>query len=105
MLLQAWATLVQPYRPPADGRFASVLVPTADFVRTTWMLRTAAAGGRACLLISDSGAGKTACVQRFLAARDPAADMSLGLNFSSQTSSLHLQRALEARRARCLLCV
>ena len=39
--------------------------------------------------------GKTAVVQRFIAGLNPAADMSLGLNFSSQTSSLQLQRALE----------
>ena len=40
--LQAWTTLVQPYTAPPDGRFASILVPTADIVRTSWMLRAAA---------------------------------------------------------------
>ncbi|KAK9825454.1 hypothetical protein WJX81_002895 [Elliptochloris bilobata] len=92
---KAWGTLVQPYVPPSDGCFASILVPTADVVRNSWLLRTAAGGGRACLLVGGSGAGKTAVVQRFVAALDPGADASLGLNFSSQTSSLHLQRALE----------
>ena len=86
---------MQPYEPPADGCFASILVPTADVVRTSWLLRTAAASSRACLLVGDSGVGKTAVVARFLAQLDGRADASLGLNFSSQTSSLHLQRALE----------
>ena len=86
---------MQPYEPPADGRFASILVPTADVVRTSWLLRTAAASARACLLVGDSGAGKTAIVARFLAQLEGRADAALGLNFSSQTSSLHLQRALE----------
>ena len=89
---------MQPYDPPADGRFASILVPTADVLRTSWLLRAASASSRACLLVGDSGAGKTAVVQRFLARLDAGAHASLGLNFSSQTSSLQLQRALEVPR-------
>lgn len=93
--MQAWKALVQPYTPPPDGRFASILVPTEDVVRTSWLIHTAVSGSRACLLVGDSGAGKTAVMRRFLTELDPTADMARELNFSSQTSSLQLQTNLE----------
>eukprot|EP00965_Chrysotila_dentata_P111998 3703750-Pleurochrysis_carterae.AAC.2 len=33
-----WATAVPEYAPPADGKFSSIMVPTLDTVRSTWIL-------------------------------------------------------------------
>jgi dynein heavy chain len=51
--------------------------------------------GRPCLLVGESGTAKTVTLARYLASLDPAALAVLGLNFSSRTSSLDVQRAIE----------
>ena len=51
--------------------------------------------GRPCLLVGESGTAKTVTLSRYLASLDPAAVAVLGLNFSSRTSSLDVQRAVE----------
>jgi hypothetical protein len=63
--------------------------------RTTWLLNTVAGAGKPCLLVGESGTAKTVTLSRWLASLDPSATAMLGLNFSSRTSSLDVQRAIE----------
>jgi dynein heavy chain len=51
--------------------------------------------GSPCLLIGESGTSKSVTIANFLASLDAAANISLNMNFSSRTSSLDVQRAIE----------
>ena len=92
---KSWGTAVGAYAPPASGRFSDVVVPTADLVRSTWLLRTVLSVGAPCLFVGESGTAKTVTVQKYLHALDPAASVLLGLNFSSRTTSADVQRSIE----------
>ena len=61
---RSWASLVPKYEPPADGRFASILVPTTDTVRSSWILDTLLASQRAVLFVGSSGTAKTVTTAR-----------------------------------------
>eukprot|EP00906_Rhabdomonas_costata_P000974 RCo001402 len=63
-----WKLLVEPFSPPADRKFSSILVPTVDTVRTSWMVSHIVAHKSPCLLIGSSGTAKTVTVQNFLKA-------------------------------------
>lgn len=63
--------------------------------RSTWLLKTVAGAGRPCLLVGDSGTAKSVTVSAFLAAMDQGAFTSRTLGFSSRTSSMDVQRAVE----------
>ncbi|CAG9462277.1 unnamed protein product [Pedinophyceae sp. YPF-701] len=91
----SWKSLVEPYAPPDDGRFASILVPTADTVRSSWLLRTMLATSKPCLFVGESGTAKTVTIQNGLEHMDRSTSTALALNFSSRTSSMDVQRALE----------
>lgn len=95
LLIDHFRSQVGPYCPPPDGAFSKILVPTADIVRSTWLLKTVAGGGRPCLFVGDSGTAKSVTIAAFLAALDGARWTSAGLGFSSRTSSMDVQRAIE----------
>lgn len=93
---RSWSSQVPPYTPPPDGCFARIIVPTADLVRTTWLVRTTLLQAqRPCLLVGESGTAKTVTIQSFLHSLDPATMSLLNMHFSSRTSSADVQRAVE----------
>ncbi|WIA10356.1 hypothetical protein OEZ85_010548 [Tetradesmus obliquus] len=92
---RSWRSYVTEYVPPVSGHFSKILVSTADTVRTSWLLRTVVGSGSPCLLIGESGTSKSVTISNFLASLDAAASISLNMNFSSRTSSLDVQRAIE----------
>uniref|UniRef100_A0A383W4S5 Dynein-1, subspecies f n=1 Tax=Tetradesmus obliquus TaxID=3088 RepID=A0A383W4S5_TETOB len=92
---RSWRSYVTEYVPPVSGQFSKILVSTADTVRTSWLLRTVVGSGSPCLLIGESGTSKSVTISNFLASLDAAASISLNMNFSSRTSSLDVQRAIE----------
>ena len=53
---------MEPYLPPPDGRFASILVPSVDTVRAHWLLHSSLATGRPVLFVGESGDVPLACV-------------------------------------------
>jgi dynein heavy chain len=63
--------------------------------RTSWLLKTIVGSGSPCLLIGESGTSKSVTISNFLAGLDAGANISLNMNFSSRTSSLDVQRAVE----------
>lgn len=81
--------------PPADGMFSKILVPTVDVVRSTWLLSTTVGAGRPCLFVGESGTAKTATIQHYLGTWTANNNIVLNMNFSSRTSSLDVQRAIE----------
>jgi dynein heavy chain len=88
--------MVPPFLPPPDGKFAKVVVPTVDTVRSTWLLRTFMEVERPVLFVGDSGTAKTVTIQTYITGLDPDKFQSLTMNFSSRTSSMDLQRNLES---------
>jgi P-loop containing dynein motor region len=79
--VQPWGSYVGAYQPPPDGDFSSILVPTLDTVRSSWLLQACLAAGRPCLFVGGSGTAKTVTVQRCAASschstcRGPRADL------------------------------
>jgi len=96
---QPWSTIVPQYVPPTDGKFSSIMVPTADTVRSTWLvdsIMSVCGQGRNCaLLVGDSGTAKTTVAAKYLLSCDPATSTALTINFSSRTSSRNVQVAIE----------
>lgn len=93
--LQTWNSQVKAYTPPVDGMFSKILVPTVDVVRSTWLLSTTVGAGRPCLFVGESGTAKTATIQHYLGTWTANNNIVLNMNFSSRTSSLDVQRAIE----------
>ncbi len=75
--------------------FSKILVPTVDVVRSTWLLSTTVGAGRPCLFVGESGTAKTATIQHYLGTWTANNNIVLNMNFSSRTSSLDVQRAIE----------
>ena len=90
-----WSSKVPAYEPPTPFAFSSIVVPTADTVRTTWLVDSVAAIRGAVLLVGDSGTAKTTVVASYLGTRDPDSTSLLTVNFSSRTSSKDVQVAVE----------
>jgi len=93
--VQSWNSQVKAYTPPVDGMFSKILVPTVDVVRSTWLLSTTVGAGRPCLFVGESGTAKTATIQHYLGTWTANNNIVLNMNFSSRTSSLDVQRAIE----------
>ncbi len=91
-----WSSEVPSYEPPADGKFSSIMVPTLDTVRSTWLLDSIVSVRGACLFVGESGTAKTTVVSKYLGSRNPDSFTTLGINFSSRTSSMDVQMAIEA---------
>jgi dynein heavy chain len=91
-----WSSEVAEFTPPADGSFHSILVPTVDTARGTWLLDTLVTAGKPLLLVGESGTAKTVTVQNYLNSLDASSWLALRINFSSRTSSADVQRSLEA---------
>ena len=81
------------YSPPADGRFASILVPTVDTTRYAWLLNTILMNNKPVMFCGFSGAAKTVTVQSGFSSipQDEQKYMFLKINFSSRTTSMDLR--------------
>ena len=91
----SWRSRVTEYVPPASGKFSQIIVPTADLVRSSWLVKTVLGAGKPCLLVGESGTAKTVTIQNYLHACDARTNVLLTMNFSSRTTSADVQRALE----------
>uniref|UniRef100_A0A8C4TE89 Dynein axonemal heavy chain 10 n=1 Tax=Erpetoichthys calabaricus TaxID=27687 RepID=A0A8C4TE89_ERPCA len=91
-----WSKLVATYVHNPEVSFIDILVPTIDTTRTNWLLEQMVKIKRPVILVGDSGTSKTATTQNFLKNLNPDSTMVLTINFSSRTTSMDLQRNLEA---------
>ena len=90
-----WRSSVTPLELDHGARFASILVPTVDTVRSTWLLDCFVAKGKPVLFVGDSGTAKTVTIAKYLANLDIQKNVLLGMNFSSRTTSMDVQRGVE----------
>ena len=51
--------------------------------------------GKPCLFVGESGTAKSVTIANYLAHLDASVNIVLNVNFSSRTSSLDVQRAIE----------
>ena len=91
-----WKLLVPEYIHDPGRPFHEILVPTIDSTRTTWLLTVQAAIKRPVVLVGESGTSKSATIQNFLRNLDADSNLLLNINFSSRTSSMDVQRTIEA---------
>ncbi|KAL7391500.1 hypothetical protein ABVT39_010104 [Epinephelus coioides] len=91
-----WSSLVTKYIHDPEMKFADILVPTVDTTRTSWILEQMVKIKRPVLLVGESGTSKTATIHNFLKNLNADTRITLMINFSSRTTSMDLQRNLEA---------
>uniref|UniRef100_A0A673VC35 Dynein axonemal heavy chain 10 n=1 Tax=Suricata suricatta TaxID=37032 RepID=A0A673VC35_SURSU len=91
-----WNNLVPEYVHVHERKFVDILVHTVDTTRTTWMLEQMVKIKQPVLLVGESGTSKTATTQNFLKNLNVDINIVLMVNFSSRTTSLDIQRNLEA---------
>jgi dynein heavy chain len=91
-----WNHKVPEYTHDPSRRYNEILVPTVDTVRTTWLLDLMVKIKRPVVLVGETGTSKTATTQNFLRQLDPDSTVILNINFSSRTTSMDVQRNLEA---------
>ncbi|XP_067084612.1 dynein axonemal heavy chain 10 [Osmerus mordax] len=91
-----WRSLVTKYIHDSDKKFIDILVPTVDTTRAGWLLEQMVRIKRPVVLVGESGTSKTATTQNFFKNVNIDTTMTLVINFSSRTTSMDLQRNLEA---------
>ncbi|XP_028270606.1 dynein heavy chain 10, axonemal isoform X2 [Parambassis ranga] len=91
-----WSSLVATYIHNPEMKFADILVPTVDTTRASWILEQMVKIKNPVLLVGESGTSKTATIHNFLKNVDADTKITLIINLSSRTTSLDLQRNLEA---------
>ncbi|XP_052412947.1 dynein axonemal heavy chain 10 [Carassius gibelio] len=91
-----WSSMVSKYIHNADMKFIDILVPTVDTTRANWLLEQMVKVKRPVVLVGESGTSKTATIQNFLSNLNTDTTIMMSINFSSRTTSMDLQRTLEA---------
>ncbi|KAI4888942.1 hypothetical protein NFI96_027441 [Prochilodus magdalenae] len=92
----SWSSLVSQYIHNPETKFIDILVPTVDTTRVNWLLEQMVRVKRPVVLVGESGTSKTATTQNFLNSLNQDTTMVLTINFSSRTTSMDVQRSLEA---------
>lgn len=91
-----WTQKVPKYVHDPAKKYNEILVPTVDTVRTTWLLELMVGIKQPVVLVGETGTSKTATTANFLRTLDSESHLLLNMNFSSRTTSLDVQRNLEA---------
>ncbi|XP_076380407.1 dynein heavy chain at 89D [Megalopta genalis] len=91
-----WKFLVPKYIHDREKNFSEILVPTIDTLRTTWFIQTMNDLNRPALLVGETGTSKTAIIQEFLRNLGTEKYNQLLINFSSRTTSMDVQKNIEA---------
>jgi dynein heavy chain len=92
----SWNSYVPTYEHKRQVPFNDILVPTLDTVRHTWLLEKLVGNKKPTLFVGEVGTSKTVTVSNFLKGLPTDKNVLLNINFSSRTSSLDVQRNMEA---------
>ena len=88
---------------PPTASFETIIVPTLDTARYTFLLNTLLLDHRATLFVGPTGTGKTSYVQKLLLGLDAQQWMSIFINYSAQTHANQVSPARRAARTRAAL--
>ena len=92
----SWDSRVEDYQHDRSLQFNDILVPTSDTVRHSWILNQFNAVKKPVLFVGEVGSSKTVTIQNFLRNLTLETYTILNVNFSSRTSSMDIQKILEA---------
>ncbi|ORX45970.1 hypothetical protein BCR36DRAFT_332447 [Piromyces finnis] len=92
----SWSEYIPEYVHEPLKSFNDILVPTMDTVRHTWLLDKFVSIKKPVLFVGEPGTSKTVTLQNYLHQLDPEKYIVLNANFSSRTTSMDIQRNLEA---------
>ncbi|XP_055618804.1 dynein axonemal heavy chain 10 isoform X2 [Toxorhynchites rutilus septentrionalis] len=92
----AWEWVVPKYVHNREVTFSEILVPTVDTLQTGWILKLMNDIRHPILLVGDTGTSKTAVISNFLRQLNRDTFIILNINFSSRTSSMDVQKTVEA---------
>ena len=91
-----WSSTIKEFVPKPGSPFYEILVPTADTIRTTWLVHTCLKVFRPSIVVGDSGTSKTVTLQHYLKGLDVDRFNLLNIGFSSRTSGKDLQINIES---------
>ncbi|KAL4700985.1 hypothetical protein H8959_014989 [Pygathrix nigripes] len=91
-----WSKLVPEYIHAPERKFIDILVHTVDTTRSTWILEQMVKIKQPVIFVGESGTSKTATTQNFLKNLSEETNIVLMVSFSSRTTSMDIQRNLEA---------
>eukprot|EP00736_Rhodelphis_marinus_P009344 Rmarinus@m.3249 len=90
-----WRTRVRDFVPPPDRKFSSILVSTVDSERCMYLLDAIMRTQTPVMFVGESGSAKTSNIEAYLRSLDPEKTIILGINHSSRTTSMDVQKTIE----------
>ena len=82
-----WADLVDTHPIALDAEYTSIIVPTVDTIRYSFLLNQLVSNHMHCLLVGPTGTGKTVYVKQHLRAGLSDSFVPQFITFSAQTSA------------------
>lgn len=92
----SWESRVPDYVHNRKLPFFDNLVPTSDTIRHSWILSKFEVIKKPVIFVGDVGSSKTVTIKNFTKGLARDVNSVLDVNFSSRTSSLDVQRIIEA---------
>ena len=93
-----WKAIVPEFKYVPGASYFSMLVPTVDSARFSYIMEAMVDVGKSVLFTGDSGVGKTCIAQSlFQKVKETKNTITVPLIFSAQTSSTQTQRMIEAK--------
>lgn len=78
-----------------DGKFSSILVPTADTKRFSFLVAQMIFRKQPVLFVGESGTAKSVIMSSYLQSLPVENYLRLNMNFSSRTRSIDVQNIIE----------
>jgi dynein heavy chain len=97
MGMTKWEKIVPEFKYVAGSSYFSMLVPTMDSKRFSYVMDACIAVDKSVMYTGESGVGKTCIAQQLFADLTPKGVVNVPLIFSAQTSSGQTQAMIEAR--------
>jgi dynein heavy chain len=98
-----WKTIVTAFEPVPDMSYFEMVVPTADTVRFSFIMKNLIEINKPVFVTGVTGTGKTTVISKLLEQLAPLKEdggmgiTSIPVNFSAQTASLVVQMTIEAK--------
>jgi dynein heavy chain len=90
-----WSLLAPEYLPVPDAPFNTIMIPTGDTMRNSWLLNACLKTRRPVILCGQSGSAKSVIISKLLEGLNSDTMHSLTMNFSSRTTAADVQRIVE----------
>jgi len=101
---KGWMDTIDEYKVDSKLSFAELIVPTPDSVRSTYILAKLLANRYHCMMVGETGTGKTVTISQYLQGVSkcegksaPSELMPLTMTFSAQTSANMTQDTLDGK--------